>query len=251
VDAIVTSAFVVGLLGGVHCVAMCGGIVGALNLSSRRAGPLAVGPDGAAAARADGWPTQLPIHAAYSAGRIASYGVAGAVAGGVGGTAMLLESALPAQLALAVVAHALVVFLGLYLAGLGQGVAALERLGAGIWRRVSPFGRRFLPADTVPRALGVGAVWGWLPCGMVYSVLALALMSGSAGKGALVMLAFGLGTLPNLLAAGLAAGRIAPALRRPRVRLGAGLLVAALGVWGLVRVPGLAERIREGILCLA
>jgi hypothetical protein len=86
---------------------------------------------------------------------------------------------------------------------------------------------------------------------MVYSVLALALMSGSAGKGALVMLAFGLGTLPNLLAAGLAAGRIAPALRRPRVRLGAGLLVAALGVWGLVRVPGLAERIREGILCLA
>jgi hypothetical protein len=85
---------------------------------------------------------------------------------------------------------------------------------------------------------------------MVYSVLVLALVSGGATKGAMVMVAFGLGTLPNLLAAGLAAGRIAPALRRPRVRLAAGLLVAALGLWGLARVPGLADRIHEGILCL-
>lgn len=250
-DSILASAFVAGLLGGVHCVAMCGGIVGALNLHPRRPGALAVSPDGVATARIEGWPAQLPVHVAYSAGRIASYAVAGALAGGIGGTALLLEAALPVQLALAVVANAAVVFLGLYLAGIGRGVAALERLGTGLWRRLSPLGRRFLPADTVPRALGVGAVWGWLPCGMVYSVLALALVSGSAVKGALVMLAFGVGTLPNLLAAGLAAGRLTAVFRRPRFRLAAGLAVAGLGIWGLARIPGLAERIREGILCLA
>jgi sulfite exporter TauE/SafE len=250
VDSIVASAFVAGLLGGVHCVAMCGGIVGALNLQPRRDGALVVGPGGAAAAPAASWSMQLPIHLAYSSGRVASYALAGAAAGSVGGTILLVGNALPIQLALAVVANGAVILLGLYLAGLGRGVTALERLGAGLWRVLSPIGRRFLPADTVPRALGVGAVWGWLPCGLVYSMLTLALLSGGAAKGAAVMLAFGLGTIPNLLAAGLALGRFATVLRQGRVRLASGLAVAALGIWGMARVPGLAGQIRDGILCL-
>jgi sulfite exporter TauE/SafE len=246
-----TSAFVVGLLGGVHCVAMCGGIVGALNLHGRQGDPVRVGPGGAAVAGVAGISAQAPIHLAYSAGRVASYATAGAIAGGVGGTAALLEAVLPAQVMLAVVANGFVVLLGLYLAGLGRAVSGLEHWGAALWRRVSRLGAGFLPADTVPRALGMGAVWGWLPCGLVYSVLALALLSGSATRGAFVMLAFGLGTVPNLLAAGLAVGALRSALRRRGVRLAAGLAVVALGVFGALRTPGLIEHVRQGIACLA
>jgi sulfite exporter TauE/SafE len=251
VAELATSAFLVGLLGGVHCVAMCGGIVGALNLHGRQGDPLRVGVGGAAIAGVGSLSSHAPIHVAYSAGRVASYTLAGAIAGGLGGTATLLEAVLPAQIVLAVIANAMLVLLGLYLAGLGRAVAGLERFGARLWQRLAPLGRRFLPADTVPRALGVGAVWGWLPCGLVYSVLALALVSGSAPRGALVMLAFGLGTVPNLLAAGLAVGALRSALQRRGVRLAAGLAVAALGIFGALRTPGLVEHIRDGIACLA
>lgn len=242
------SAFLVGLLGGVHCVAMCGGIVGALNLHPARGAGVRVGSGGTAVAAAA---AQAPLHLAYSAGRIASYGLAGAIAGGVGGTAATLQAVLPAQVILVVIANGMVILLGLYLAGLGRSVAGLERLGAGLWRRLAPLGRRWLPADSAPRAVAVGAIWGWLPCGLVYSVLALALVSGSPARGALVMGAFGLGTLPNLLAAGLAVGGLRGALRRPRVRLAAGLAVAALGAFGLLNAPDLIEHVRQGIACVA
>jgi hypothetical protein len=245
---IATSAFLVGLLGGVHCVAMCGGIVSALNLRPAQGAGLRVGPGGAAVAAAV---AQAPLHLAYSAGRIASYGMAGAIAGGIGGTAAMLQAVLPAQVVLAVAANGLVILLGLYLAGLGRSVAGLERLGAALWRKVSPLGRRWLPADSAPKALAVGAVWGWLPCGLVYSILALALVSGNAARGALVMVAFGLGTLPNLLAAGLAVGTLRALLRRRGVRFAAGLAVAALGLFGVLRTPGLAEHVRQGLACLA
>ena len=240
------SAFLVGLLGGVHCAAMCGGIVAALNLPARRAVLSAAG----GGTIAGGMIGQLPLHVAYSTGRIASYAAAGAIAGGVGGVAALADTVLPLQIALGFVANALVVLLGVYLAGAGSGVARLEAIGSALWRRVAPLGKRFLPVDTPARAIGAGAVWGWLPCGLVYSVLALALVSGDALRGATVMLAFGLGTAPNLLVAGLALERFRSRLARPRVRLAAGLAVAALGVWGAIRTPGLIERVREGIACL-
>ena len=174
---------------------MCGGIVAALNLPSRR-----VALSGGAGTIVADVAGQLPLHVAYSTGRIASYTAAGAIAGGVGGVATLAETVMPIQIALAFVANALVVLLGVYLAGAGSGVARLERVGSALWRRVAPIGRHFLPADTPIRAVGAGAVWGWLPCGLVYSALALALASGDAVRGAMVMLAFGLGTAPNLLA---------------------------------------------------
>jgi sulfite exporter TauE/SafE len=192
----------------------------------------------------------LAVHAAYSTGRIASYASAGAVAGGLGGTALLLDSVLPVQLALALAANALLVFLGLHLAGLRTPVSKLESAGGSLWRRIAPLGRRFVPADTPARALGIGAVWGWLPCGLVYSVLAMALVSGDAARGVLVMLAFGLGTVPNVLAAGLAAQRLRAVVGRPRVRLAAGIAVAALGILGAIRVPGLIDHLQRGLACL-
>ena len=214
------TAFLTGLFSGVHCVAMCGGVVSALSMSRGRE-VIRIEPDGAATLGAGaGIAARVPMQLAYSGGRIVSYGIAGAIAGGIGGTVLLTQSVLPAQTVLAAIANGLLMLLGLHLAGVGSWVARLERLGAPVWRRLAPLGRRFMPVDTPPRAFAIGLLWGWLPCGLVYSTLALAMMSGNTAEGALVMLAFGLGTLPNLVAAGLFIGRccVASVCVVPRVR---------------------------------
>lgn len=246
------TAFLVGLFSGVHCVAMCGGVVSALSMP-RVTSQVQLQPGGAAAMRGgiSALAAGLPIQLAYSGGRISSYGLAGGMAGGLGGLALLTGSVLPVQTLLAVFANGLLLLLALHLAGIGRWVARLEALGGPVWRRLAPYGRRFIPADTPGRAFAVGAVWGWLPCGLVYSTLAMALMSGSAGRGAMVMLAFGLGTLPNLVAAGLAVQRLRPLLARLAVRRVAAGIVAALAVAGLLRVPAVHELIRTGLLCLS
>jgi sulfite exporter TauE/SafE len=140
--------------------------------------------------------------------------------------------------------------MGLYLAGAGRALVRLEALGAPIWRSVQPLAARLLPADTLPQAFAAGALWGWLPCGLVYGALAAAAFAGSPGRGALVMLAFGLGTAPNLLAAGLAAARVRAWAGRRSVRVAVGTLVLGSGLFGLAHASGLAEGIRRGLLCL-
>jgi sulfite exporter TauE/SafE len=214
------AAFVVGLLGGVHCVGMCGGIVGALSFGlaeSRRRDPRAM----------------LPLLAAYNLGRIASYGLAGLLAGGLG---MLLATSLPvwyAQRALLLLAGLFMLGLGLYLGGWWFGLNRIERLGGALWRRIEPMARRWLPVRSPSQALVLGAFWGWVPCGLVYSVLVWALSAGGPLQGAGLMLAFGLGTLPNLLLMGVAAGSLAGWLRRRGVRRAAGVLVAGFGLFTL------------------
>ena len=128
----------------------------------------------------------------------------------------------------------LLVAIGLHLAGLLPGLARIERLGRAVWRRIEPRARRLLPVRTPGQALALGALWGFLPCGLVYTMLLTAAASGGIGAGAVVMAAFGLGTLPALLAAGLWFGRFEAVVRRRGARLAAGLAVAAFGVHGLV-----------------
>ncbi|PJB03691.1 MAG: hypothetical protein CO126_06325, partial [Hydrogenophilales bacterium CG_4_9_14_3_um_filter_63_34] len=128
------------------------------------------------------------------------------------------------------------ILLGLYLAGLNQSVLILERVGGGVWRRVQPLLARVMPIRSLPQALAAGALWGWLPCGLVYSVLVSALASGGAGRGATLLLLFGLGTLPNLLLMGWAATSLREWLRRVWVKRAAGLGVASMGVWGLTQL---------------
>ena len=226
--AIFTAVFLTGLLGGVHCVGMCGGIVAALSGPAGSSRPL--------------------LHLAYNAGRVGSYAVAGALAGAAGSLGLLLQGVLPVQLALYVLANVMLIALGLYLAGVSGVAARLEKLGAALWRRVQPLTRRLLPADTLPRAVGLGLLWGWLPCGLVYAVLATALVTGDPVNGAAIMAAFGLGTIPNLLLAGLAARRMSLVRARP-VRLAAGGLVLAFGVYGLAHAGTLHDHIRHGLLC--
>ncbi|HEX7811864.1 MAG TPA: sulfite exporter TauE/SafE family protein [Burkholderiales bacterium] len=222
------AVFLAGLLGGGHCAAMCGGIIGALSAQDRSA---------------------LRLQLAYSSGRIASYSAAGAVAGAIG-SVVLAEHILPLQIGLYVLANVVLVMIGLYLAGWKSLLVRMELPGRWLWQKISPLTRRFVPAVTVPRAFALGGIWGWLPCGLTYSVLAISLLGGSGLTGAGLMAAFGLGTLPNVLAAGLLLRRFRPWSRN---RLGgwvAGAMVMAFGGAGLVHAAWLGDQLRRGVLCL-
>ncbi len=208
------TALLAGLLGGVHCVGMCGGIVAAFSL---RPGGAAPGPG---------------LHLAYNLGRVLSYTLFGALAGALGGS-LEIAKFLPVQTLLYVLAQVVMILLGLYLAGLSQSVLVFERAGSVLWRVVKPLFQKLLPVRSVPQAVVAGMAWGWLPCGLVYSVLVSALAAASATSGAALMLAFGLGTLPNLLGMGLFARSLQPLLQRLLIRRIAGLTVAGLGVWSL------------------
>lgn len=221
----VAAAFAAGLLGGVHCAGMCGGIVGSLSIASR--GPA--------------WSRQL----AFNTGRIASYSLAGAAFGGLGDLTRYAASALALQAFMFACANVLMILLGLYMAGWGSVVLRLERAGGFAWRRIQPHARRLLPIDSTARALAAGVAWGWVPCGLVYTMLIMALASGGASQGMLVMAAFGLGTLPTLLTAGVAAQRLVCLRRIPWIRKVAGRAVIAMAIYGLVRVPGLPAAVES------
>jgi hypothetical protein len=229
--------FVVGLLGSVHCAGMCGGIVGALSLAppSGRMVPVHVVPTVSAR-------PALANVLAYNVGRIGSYMLAGALAGGIGAGAGSLARLPALQAGGYWMANLMLVLLGLYLMDAWRGLARLEQGGQLLWRRVQPLLRRLRPVPGIAfgpdRMLAAGALWGWLPCGMVYSVLVTAMLSGSATGGAQVMLAFGLGTLPMLLGLGLLGARVRACLRVRGVRVACGALVLGFGLLGLVRAAG-------------
>jgi sulfite exporter TauE/SafE len=214
------SAFLVGLLGGGHCVGMCGGIVSAVSLSLPGEKP------------------KTGFHFSYNAGRITSYALAGVLAGLLGSSSLFLSHLLPVEKALYLLANLMLIALGLYLAGWWRGVLVLEKAGGALWKRIQPLSKKFLPVHTVGQAFVLGLLWGWLPCGLVYSVLVAALATGSAWQGGALMLAFGLGTLPALLAMGMAAVRLRQFLQKVWVRRSSGLLVLGFGVYGLLRLAG-------------
>ena len=241
IDVGYLSAFIVGLLGGVHCVGMCGGIVAALSLSQLQTQARTItGPGGTAAGHnaghnADRHPAlrQLPLVLGYNLGRIASYSVAGALFGGIGALAVGGSGLHAMQTLLLIISALFMIALGLYLGGWWRGLARLEQAGGVIWRRIEPLGRHLLPVRSARQALLLGLVWGWLPCGLVYSVLIWSISTGDPLRGALLLLSFGLGTLPNLLAMGLFSSWLSGFTRKPRVRQAAGLLVASFGLWTL------------------
>ena len=212
------SAFLVGLLGGGHCVGMCGGIVGAVSMHLPQS------------------KSKVPFLLAYNAGRILSYAIAGAIAGLVGASSFFLQHVLPIQHVLYAISSLMLIALGLYLAGIWHGVTHLENAGKAIWKTLQPYSKRYIPVQNFRQAFILGGLWGWLPCGLVYSVLIAAMVTGNAVSGGLLMLAFGLGTLPTLLTMGMAAVRLKTALQNIWVRRASGLVVLGFGVLGLLRL---------------
>lgn len=208
IDAL--SAFLVGIAGGVHCIGMCGGVISALRV---------VTPKDRAA---------LPFTLSYNLGRISSYTLAGAITGALGHmSATLLPVIGPI---LAILSGVMLLALAAYLGQWWQGLRHIEAAGQHIWKRLQPYSKRFLPFRSPLSAFPYGFIWGWLPCGLVYSTLTWSLASGSALNGAVIMFAFGLGTLPTLLVASYGVQWLLKGFRHPVVRhlIASGLLIYAV-----------------------
>jgi hypothetical protein len=237
----VIAAFTLSLLGGLHCAGMCGGFIGALQMNRPRDVP---------AAR---------LAAGYHLGRISSYTLAGALAGVIGG-ALYAADVLPVQIVLLVIGSTMLVAIGVTMFGENRWLKRIEPVGAGIWRVVGPWARRAYPPRSGRQALAAGLAWGWIPCGMVYAALPLALVAGGPLQGAAVMLAFGLGTLPNLILldfvaarpALVAAGGSAPAAgARAWLRPIAGAAMLVFAASGLAHAARLAGADHPAIAAVA
>ena len=219
-------AWLAGLLGGAHCLAMCGGFVAALSGAGARARTptTTLYPSRVLAWR------ELP----YNLGRVTTYAALGAIAGGAGGAALAGGEWLAVQRVLYVVANVFLLVLAWAIVSRGKGMPFLQRVGAALFARVLPAVRPLLARDDALARYAVGALWGLVPCGLVYGVLPIALFAGGAVEGAAVMLAFGVGTLPNLLAAGWVAARARAQLDSSFVRGAAAVLLvgfAGVGIW--------------------
>lgn len=207
---LLAAAFVTGLLGSAHCFGMCAGLSGlfAVNASviSLR--------------------SQLPMAITYNLGRILSYAFLGILVATVGQAVVTTIPNIAAPVRFA--SGLLIIIVGLQVAFGWRFLAPLEQAGAKIWNRIAPAAKSLLPVTSVPKALGLGLLWGWLPCGLVYSVLLLAATTANAVNGGLVMIAFGIGTMPAMIMTGISAFKLSQFMSRKR--LGAGLLIVLIGV---------------------
>ncbi|WP_435273703.1 sulfite exporter TauE/SafE family protein [Psychrobium sp. nBUS_13] len=210
------AALTVGLLSAGHCFGMCGGVVGAFSAN-------------------------LPLHhrlshvhriqyvLAYNIGRIASYCLAGALIGYSVGYFALKSSILLYVLQL--IAGIMLVSIGLYLANWFNLVRKIEVIGKQLWPIISPIANKFVPFKSPLSALPFGMIWGWLPCGLVYSTLTWSAASGSAASGALIMLGFGLGTLPALFSMGYFSQQLKTLLTNKYVRVISALVIISYGLF--------------------
>jgi sulfite exporter TauE/SafE len=207
------AAFLTGLAGAGHCAGMCGGIAGALAHAV---------PAGQRS------PTVL---LAFSAGRLAMYSLLGLLVGTIAGVLAPADFA-AAMITGRLLAAAVMIAIGLYLLRLANTLLWIESAGARVWRHLAPLARRLLPVTSLPRAVAVGALWGLLPCGLVYGALLYAGTAGGPAQGAAVMLAFGAGTLPAILGLGLAAVWVSR--YASQIRFASGLLMLVWGGWTLL-----------------
>jgi sulfite exporter TauE/SafE len=210
------AAFVAGVSGSMHCLTMCGGLTGALGMRARSTGKTAAGA--------------FAYATTYQLGRLLSYATAGALCGGVGGALVSLIELTPVSMYLRVAAGVLMMLLAAQLLFSWRLLAPIEKLGAHVWRKLLPLTRQ-LPASGYSQALLLGALWGWLPCGLVYSMLLLGVLGGSAPHGALLMLAFGAGTLPTMLSSSLLSSQLQRILTLSGWRIVAGLVMTGFGIW--------------------
>lgn len=212
---VLAAALTLGLAGSVHCLGMCGGIAAAAGTRTQSAA------SGAGAALAG---------LSFNLGRIASYALLGLLVGALVGAAVGQLHVRPFAVALRALAGLLMFLMGLSLLS-GRDLLSLERAGGRLWQRLRPLAGRALALPPALRFAALGLLWGFLPCGLVYSALALSATAGSAAAGGATMLAFGLGTLPAMLAVTLAGSAFTRRLSGLRTRRVAGALMIVFAVW--------------------
>ena len=206
-------AAIAGLAGSIHCVGMCGGLVGVLSASLKDSSPAAV----------------LYL-CAYNGGRIISYSIAGLLIGSVSEQVYALFPMQRAHVFGTMIAGAFMIALGFHIARWWKAMSIFERAGGKLWQKLIPIFAKYLPARALRHAFVGGMLWGWLPCGLVYSILVLAAASGSAFHGAAIMLAFGIGTLPMLFVMSVVSDRLARLQTQLFVRNVLGVVVCTLGI---------------------
>jgi sulfite exporter TauE/SafE len=210
-------AFVMGLVSSLHCIGMCGSIIGTLTLS--------LSPE-----IRHKKALLLPFVFNYNAGRITSYTIAGALAGLIQSIATLPMGEIHGHRLLQILSALIMACAGLYIAGWFPRFAYIEKVGVHFWKQIEPFGRRLIPVKTRTQAYLFGMVWGWLPCGLVYAALALAATAGNVTQSALTMLAFGLGTLPAVMGIGIMTGVLTRLSRMQRFKQVVGLFMIILAL---------------------
>jgi len=211
-------AFIVGLMGAGHCLGMCGGIASALSFGIKDAS----------------FYKRMSVIFTYNLGRIFSYVLIGMVFGVLGYYFAAYNSQLTVIPLLRIVAAVMLVLMGFYIAGWWRILAVLERIGNTLWRRIQPVASKLLPVRNKKSAFLLGIVWGWLPCGLVYSVLVLAMAKARPLDAGLTMLAFGLGTMPAVFAGGVAAERLQQLVQKSGVRSIMGFALICFGAWTLI-----------------
>jgi sulfite exporter TauE/SafE len=221
IDVGYAGAFAIGLAGTGHCLGMCGGIAAALNLGGER---------------------KAGVTVAYHGGRIASYTLLGAL---LGWAASEIDIA-GWTMGLRYLAGVLLIAMGLYIADWWRGMQYLERAGALLWRPVQSVSARWLPVRHWPQGFALGLCWGLMPCGLIYSSLAWATTAADPLQSALLMLCFGAGTLPAMLATSFSAAKVQNLLRKRGLKLIIALLLIASGIWTLYLTVAHGEHLRQG-----
>lgn len=207
------AALTIGFLGSSHCLVMCGGIASALQLSMPGLSLI----------------QQLKLQLMLSLGRLTTYSLLGALTGAFG-AAVLVKLGI-SLFWLKLLAGVLLLLMAFYVARLWFALTVLEKFGSALWRKVQPVAKTLLPLDSSHKALAYGLCWGFLPCGLVYSSLGWSLASGNALQGALLMLAFGIGTLPAMLAVGSFARQLSQFKNNKLIRASAAFLLALYALY--------------------
>ncbi|WP_137297803.1 sulfite exporter TauE/SafE family protein [Psychromonas sp. SP041] len=203
------SAFLIGLLGAGHCIGMCSGIASALSFS--------INPD-----QKNGLLSLL----LYNLGRITSYSVAGFIFAASSSVLIIWMGGKESLIYLRIIAAIMMLLLAFYIARLWNGLIIVERAGQFFWKFIKPLAQYFLPLKHPALAFPLGFFWGWLPCGLVYSSLVWAISTANGLNGLVIMLGFGLGTLPAMMLVGSLSHQLKNILNKKWFRYSSGLILA-------------------------
>jgi sulfite exporter TauE/SafE len=225
-------ALLMGLFSALHCLGMCGSIIGSLTLSLKRE-------------IREQKALLVPFVFSYNLGRITSYSLGGMLAGLAEHVLSLPFGEGHGHRILQILSALIMAGAGLHIGGWFPRFAYIEKAGATVWHRIEPYGRRLIPVETLPQAFVFGMVWGWLPCGLVYAALTLAATAGDVVRSTFTMLAFGLGTMPAVMGVGIMTSWMVRLSSMKKFRQVTGVTLIALAL--LAAFPWLNPMVRHSI----